>query len=66
MRVDLIPSTGEVLPVLELAELPRAGDTLSLEEAGDAWRVLRVHWPLRAGGGCQRVELHLARVAHAL
>lgn len=65
MRVQLIPSTGDALPALHLAELPRIGDTLSFAVIGAAvWRVTRVHWPMTEAG-CEGVEVHLARVAHA-
>lgn len=67
MRVHLIPSTGDPLPVLHLAELPRIGDTLSFAVTRDAaWRVTRVHWPMTLAGSCEAVELHLSRVGYEL
>ena len=65
MRAHLIANTGEPLPVLELAEVPRAGDTLALDEReAILWRVRRVHWRLAtAGTACQGVNLYLARAA---
>jgi len=66
MLAHLIANTGEPLPVLELAEVPRAGDTLALDTLdATLWRVRRVHWRLAttAGAACQGVDLHLARAA---
>ena len=61
MRVRLLIPAAEPF-ALDLAELPRVGDTLSLPEpAGVVWRVRRVHWPLDAKG--EGVEVHLMRAA---
>jgi hypothetical protein len=57
MIARLILASGDTLPGLHLAELPRAGDTLGLPD-GRLVRIERVHWPLDAAGRCEAAELH--------
>jgi hypothetical protein len=60
MLARLITTTGEPLPALELATVPRVGEPFALEAAPTVWRVLRVHWPA-IGSPEPAVELHLCR-----